>query len=702
MNGPITNEEVESGRLSWLACWLAGLFAAIAFVGNLGTFDFETSKATTASVVVLVGAVLFAWDRSKRGAALVVPWPMWVVGGLSAYVLAVSLIGTPTYWGNFQLAKRAALFVLGVVAAVKLGEGDLRWLGRLLSAVFAGLGVFTAVGAAGGLGGDFLRFALPLELNFGNQNILGGFLVMSVGPLLGAAAAERDRRWRVVAAVAIVSVGAMVVMTQSRNMVATLFIAGGLFLAGATVWAWRWPRRRVVRWLGGYVGAAAVVIVIVLAVQPALRGKLRQAVVGKSTQTRLMMYRSAVDLLADSPTTLAFGHGSGRFRGRFSTVDSRTYGMVTRFNNTLYVHNEYIEIWFEAGLIGLGAFGVIVVVTLRRGWRAMRDPSRSTAGRLWLVGLMVGMACYLVFGLASVANRYIGAQAWFIVCLGGTLAMSRPPKSGGGGSGDSSAGAGTGPKTKLALAGLIVLGATAAATSGWYLANGRVKLDEAIALRAGRAEPARAYERLESLSVLGIHDPDALFWQVKLVRDLDRPMAMAERAFERLQRQVPYFKSSAHEYGRLLLEAGRYAEASALLSRHGRAHPLFFEGQLDRCVAAAMAGDRAALEEGLADLLGAVVDFLSIEHGHAVSMSIERRGESEVIVIRTGEGGAKAEMRRSSLPSALLGGAPGSIAEGRAVIAAKLNGLFVRLGLPRMDFGTGFGRMRGGGPGGDR
>lgn len=73
-----------------------------------------------------------------------------------------------------------------------------------------------------------------------------------------------------------------------------------------------------------------------------------------------------------------------------------------------------------------------------------------------------------------------------------------------------------------------------------------------------------------------------------------------------------------------------------------------------------------------------------------------------VIVIRTGEGGAKAEMRRSSLPSALLGGAPGSIAEGRAVIAAKLNGLFVRLGLPRMDFGTGVGRMRGGGPGGDR
>ena len=61
------------------------------------------------------------------------------------------------------------------------------------------------------------------------------------------------------------------------------------------------------------------------------------------------------------------------------------------------VHNKYLLVWAEAGIVALGAFLWFLFATIRRGWRLWRshDPLLSplalglTAG---IIGQMVGMA----------------------------------------------------------------------------------------------------------------------------------------------------------------------------------------------------------------------------------------------------------------------------------------------------------------------
>lgn len=78
-------------------------------------------------------------------------------------------------------------------------------------------------------------------------------------------------------------------------------------------------------------------------------------------------------------------------------------------------HNDYLELLAEAGIAGIAAFCATSWLVLREGWRAMRDPARSSGGlAVFAIGGLT------VFALHSVVDYPFRSMS--MACLGGVCA----------------------------------------------------------------------------------------------------------------------------------------------------------------------------------------------------------------------------------------------------------------------------------------
>ena len=60
-----------------------------------------------------------------------------------------------------------------------------------------------------------------------------------------------------------------------------------------------------------------------------------------------------------------------------------------------YAHNSFLQLWAEAGLVGIVAFCWLVAAILRNGWKRIHEPSEKPLA----LGLMAGVCIFLVHNL---------------------------------------------------------------------------------------------------------------------------------------------------------------------------------------------------------------------------------------------------------------------------------------------------------------
>lgn len=129
--------------------------------------------------------------------------------------------------------------------------------------------------------------------------------------------------------------------------------------------------------------------------------------------TRLEIWRATVQALWRDPTLAVLGHGPGAF-----THDAKTWTSREGFwQHYREAHNDYLEFWYDQGLVGLAAAGGFLW-SLRAGWGGPGDPLTGAA-------LAVGVAMTLNFPvrvgslgalglliLVAVAREAIRGSAW--------------------------------------------------------------------------------------------------------------------------------------------------------------------------------------------------------------------------------------------------------------------------------------------------
>jgi len=139
---------------------------------------------------------------------------------------------------------------------------------------------------------------------------------------------------------------------------------------------------------------------------------------------RVDLWRAALEQWRIEPV---FGTGSGTYR-----FYGRQFRAEQMQNDPIDVHNDYLQLLCEYGLVGVVGFLLFFFIHLRRGWRSLKHfASKAAAGREMLlsnrlalnIAALAALAAYVIHSAVDF-NLHIPANAMLLALVFGILAHS--------------------------------------------------------------------------------------------------------------------------------------------------------------------------------------------------------------------------------------------------------------------------------------
>ncbi len=214
-----------------------------------------------------------------------------------------------------------------------------------------------------------------------NPNVAGGIIAVFL-PLQLAALTDEEHKTRVTRG-AVIAVGFSVlglIMTLSRGA----WLGSVAVMVGWALW------RLIARWGAAHtIRLWATIVFSLLAVASLTYVRVFQFTpVGSRLlafveHDRVAVWRMALDLLDDYPFT---GLGLGNFQ-----MAHASFVLLVHVGHTFYAHNLLLDLWLEQGLLGVLAFGWLVIRALR---------ANVTASH-WRLAALASLAVMLLHGLVD-------------------------------------------------------------------------------------------------------------------------------------------------------------------------------------------------------------------------------------------------------------------------------------------------------------
>lgn len=170
------------------------------------------------------------------------------------------------------------------------------------------------------------------------------------------------------------------------------------------------------------------VIVIVgglVSIQFAFVGLMKRADQGVIDNTRTEMTLTSIEA---GKAFAPMGSGLGTFRDAYQPFELKAGNLENTLTN--HAHNDYAELWMEAGYPGLFAMGIFWVLFLMLGFRLWyRQKQGDTIDVLlsraaWVGGLLVLLHSYVDYPLRTTANASVFAVL-LAVALGASFRKNR-------------------------------------------------------------------------------------------------------------------------------------------------------------------------------------------------------------------------------------------------------------------------------------
>jgi O-antigen ligase len=239
-----------------------------------------------------------------------------------------------------------------------------------------------------------------LSGTLGSPNSLGGYLALVIPVALGLSIGGTTRVVRVFGATAFAVGGVLLILTASRGAWIGTAAGIGVFLAAAWRLQWMTPRQRVV---------ALVVPVIVAGVFWGAVFDRLSSFDDDAALARLPLMRLAWSMIVDHPV---LGVGSNNFvtsLGPYLTSDFSRDWIST-------VHNKYLLVWAETGILGLSTFLWMLGSTLKRALRLAGSSDIHLAPLA--LGLASGIVANMVHMVADIFNNRPHVQIlWLMIAL---------------------------------------------------------------------------------------------------------------------------------------------------------------------------------------------------------------------------------------------------------------------------------------------
>ena len=120
-----------------------------------------------------------------------------------------------------------------------------------------------------------------------------------------------------------------------------------------------------------------------------------------SINTRFLMWNTTLNMIKDKPI---FGSGIGTFKINYLDYQAEFLnenpGYVKYWVHAREPHNEYLQIWAELGIIGLGIFLSIFFLFYNLAINYLKK-RYSIKNKIITFGLLLGITCFLIHGLFS-------------------------------------------------------------------------------------------------------------------------------------------------------------------------------------------------------------------------------------------------------------------------------------------------------------
>jgi O-antigen ligase len=237
---------------------------------------------------------------------------------------------------------------------------------------------------------------------FWDPNVYGRYLalvtVIATAAMLWAR--TRNTFWLLSGLILVLWLGLVPTFSQSS----LLALLAGLAMLAAIRWSWRWTLGVVV------VGAVGAILVVVLV---GGSGKITSDRLNVDLSGRGNLVSGGLDLFSERPIQ---GYGSGSFQNAYRQHRKNKDVPVT------VSHTEPVTVAAEQGLIGLVAYGTLIVValwTLGSGlWTPAGQAPPSLAARAAILAAFVAL---LVHTLAY-AGFFEDPITWVLLAVGASLA----------------------------------------------------------------------------------------------------------------------------------------------------------------------------------------------------------------------------------------------------------------------------------------
>jgi hypothetical protein len=342
--------------------WLRWAISALPFALPLYLVRFRIGPVPTTLLEVFLLAlfVLFTWSRGWRGwhegwrqlGAWRGPILAWFLATLIAVFVAPDRLAALGLWRAYVLEP----LLIFVVLAASVGAEEATRLRRNLFWVVILLALWAVVEFLTGKGIP-APWDVPIPEGrratgpYGFPNALGLFVApvgaFAIARWIGGRSDVRCQRAEVWLE-GITGVAAIVTALVARSDGALVALLVVFWLAAILRSNWR--RVTIV---------GTVVVAFLIALVPSIREPIVRELTFQSWsgQVRLFIWRETRDMLADH---WFFGAGFGGYPTVF-----QPYHKATAIEIFQYPHNVLLNVWSEAGLLGVLAFGWIVVTWIR-------------------------------------------------------------------------------------------------------------------------------------------------------------------------------------------------------------------------------------------------------------------------------------------------------------------------------------------------
>jgi O-antigen ligase/tetratricopeptide (TPR) repeat protein len=227
---------------------------------------------------------------------------------------------------------------------------------------------------------------------FVNPNSFSGYLLLTSPILIGLYLICKSLAGRVFFLLLItISFAALLASGTGGRWIA---IVAAIVVALALFWMFLPAQRKKLLFL--FVGLIAVVLIFII---PA--GEMGEGIflpnikeISGSTSDRLNIWKSTWGIIKEHPIR---GVGFWSFHTIYSKYKNEIYRNVTH----PFSHNDYLQLWAELGIVGVGVFLVLVYLYFRGGLRSLKIDTISKTNRIMLLSTMIGSFLLLVHTISD-------------------------------------------------------------------------------------------------------------------------------------------------------------------------------------------------------------------------------------------------------------------------------------------------------------